>query len=106
MADVDDLWDALDAAGEETDVEVVRGAEPRTVRVSFSALASDDEESPKETQAIHQTGNPAPDRAPNSGPKPGSETVSPHYLERSRTNLPRCIVLMRGGRPAPGVSEV
>jgi len=46
VADVDDLWETLDAAGEQTDVEVVRGAETRTVQVSFSAPTSDDTETP------------------------------------------------------------
>jgi serine protease Do len=43
VADVDDLWDALEAAGDQVEVSLVRGAEPRTVTVSFVADDSDDD---------------------------------------------------------------
>jgi serine protease Do len=39
VASVDDIWDALDAAADEVDVEVVRGTESRTLTVSFVAVA-------------------------------------------------------------------
>jgi putative serine protease PepD len=41
VADVDDLWDALEAAGDTAEIEVVRGTETRTVTVSFSASPAD-----------------------------------------------------------------
>ncbi|QXC59453.1 S1C family serine protease [Aquihabitans sp. G128] len=37
VTSVDDVWDALDRAGDTVDVEVVRGTEARTVTVSFAA---------------------------------------------------------------------
>jgi serine protease Do len=40
VADVDDLWDALDEAGDEAEVEVLRGTDTRTVTVSFVAPAA------------------------------------------------------------------
>ena len=36
VATVDDVWDALDAAGDTVELEVVRGTETRTVTVSFA----------------------------------------------------------------------
>ena len=42
VADVDDLWDALDDAGDEAEVELLRGTDTRTVTVSFAAPAADD----------------------------------------------------------------
>jgi serine protease Do len=41
VASVDDVWDALDDAGDEVALEVVRGAESRTVTVSFAATDED-----------------------------------------------------------------
>jgi S1-C subfamily serine protease len=41
VADVDDLWDALDDAGDEAEVELLRGTDTRTVTVSFAAPAAD-----------------------------------------------------------------
>jgi len=42
MTDVDDLWDALDTASEELDVVILRGAESRTVTVSFAVPVTTD----------------------------------------------------------------
>lgn len=44
VADVDDLWDALEAAGEEVEIELLRGTDPRTVTVSFAAPVTDEED--------------------------------------------------------------
>jgi S1-C subfamily serine protease len=41
VADVDDLWDALEATGDHAEVELLRGAEPRSVTVSFAATEDD-----------------------------------------------------------------
>jgi len=41
VADVDDLWDALDDAGDEAVVELVRGTDTRTVTVSFAVPVDD-----------------------------------------------------------------
>ena len=41
VADVDDLWDALDDAGDEAEVELLRGTDTRTVTVSFVAPVAD-----------------------------------------------------------------
>ncbi len=46
VADVDDLWDALDQAGEVAEVEVLRGAEARSVTVSFAAGSEPDAPEP------------------------------------------------------------
>lgn len=48
VATVDDVWDALDRAGDEVEIEVLRGTETRTVTVSFAEAtdpASGDEPS-------------------------------------------------------------
>jgi serine protease Do len=45
VREVDDVWDALDAGGDEVQVEVVRGADTRTVTVSFAAPAAGPTES-------------------------------------------------------------
>ena len=36
VTSVDDLWDALDSATDDVDVELVRGTDRRTVTVSFA----------------------------------------------------------------------
>ncbi len=41
VATIDQVWDALDAAGDTVEISVLRGAEPRTVTVSFAAPADD-----------------------------------------------------------------
>lgn len=43
VASVDDLWDALDAAGDEITLRVIRGDEEREVTVAFSENTSSDE---------------------------------------------------------------
>lgn len=42
VADVDDLWDALDLAGDPVEVAVLRGSEARTVTVSFTTVSTED----------------------------------------------------------------
>jgi serine protease Do len=41
VTSVDDVWDALDRAGDEVDVDLVRGTDRRTVTVSFAAPPSE-----------------------------------------------------------------
>jgi S1-C subfamily serine protease len=41
VADVDDLWDALEAAGDTAEIEVLRGTEARTVTVTFTPPTAD-----------------------------------------------------------------
>ncbi|UDY37040.1 S1C family serine protease [Dermatobacter hominis] len=43
VRDVDDVWDALDAGGDTVDVSVLRGADERTVTVSFAEPPADEE---------------------------------------------------------------
>ena len=47
VATIDDVWDALDAAGDTVELEVLRGADARTVTVSF---ATDDESTADEVE--------------------------------------------------------
>jgi S1-C subfamily serine protease len=48
VRDVDDVWDALDAGGDTVDVAVLRGAEARTVSVSFTEIAAAEGDAPTE----------------------------------------------------------
>lgn len=41
VTSIDDVWDALDAAGDTVEIAVLRGAEPRTVTVSFATDADE-----------------------------------------------------------------
>ncbi len=51
VTDVDDVWDALDRAGDEVDLTVVRGTEGRTIRVAFATpVDRGAEEHPDRTQ--------------------------------------------------------
>ena len=43
VVSVDDVWDALDTAGDTVELEVVRGTESRTVTVSFAAPTNGDD---------------------------------------------------------------
>lgn len=42
IATIDDVWDALDRAGDQVEIEVLRGTETRTVVVSFAEATDSD----------------------------------------------------------------
>jgi len=44
VTDIDDVWDALDDAGEQVEIEVLRGTDPRTVTASFATDPADQAE--------------------------------------------------------------